>query len=204
MKRLGILGGTFNPPHNGHIYIAQQAKVLANLDKVLFVPCGNPPHKAVEGEIDARARLEMTRLAIEDCEGFEICDIEVKSHNKSYTANTLNQLSKIYPDWKLCFIVGGDSLDYMDKWYRPKTIFSLAEIIAVSRSGLDSKAANEKAQIYREKYDAQITLVEVEPIDISSSDIRDSLRLGKDVSPFINQKVLDYIKNCGIYSYADD
>ncbi len=202
MKRLGILGGTFNPPHNGHLYIAQQVKQAAKLDRVVFIPCGNPPHKAVEGEVAAEVRLEMTRLAIEDYPGFELCDMEVRSKEKSYTANTLRQLKKLYPDYELYFIVGGDSLNDLEEWYHPEVILSLAEIAAVSRKGLNSSAAMAKAELYRKKYNAQITLVEVEPMDISSSEIRDSIRLGEDVSPFISQRVLDYIEKNKIYKEA--
>ncbi len=202
MKRLGILGGTFNPPHNGHIYIAEQAKAAADLDTVVFIPCGNPPHKAVEGDVAAEVRLEMTRLALEDRADFELCDIEVKSTEKSYTANTLRQLRTRYPDCELCFIAGGDSLNDLEDWYCPEVILSLAEIVAVSRKGLDSSAAREKAELYRKKYNARITLVEVEPMDISSSEIRKSIRMGKCVSPYISDKVLDYIKINGIYKEA--
>ncbi len=199
MKRLGILGGTFNPPHNGHIYIAEQARIAASLDKVVFIPCGNPPHKTVEGEVDAEIRLEMTRLAIEDNPDFELCDIEVKSTEKSYTANTLKRLKVLYPDYELCFIVGGDSLNDLEDWYHPEIILSLAEIVAVSRSGLDSICAKAKAKFYCEKYNARITLVEVAPMDISSSEIRDLLQKNKDVTAFMDKKVLDYIKINGIY-----
>ncbi len=202
MKRLGIFGGTFNPPHKGHLYIAEQARLKAGLDKVFFIPCGNPPHKSVEGEVDALKRLEMTALAIEDNPNFELCDIEVKSSEKSYTANTLKQLKEVYPDRELCFIVGGDSLNDLEGWYHPEVIFSLAELVAVSRKDLDNSAAQEKAKLYREKYNAKITLVEVIPMDISSSQIRDCIRNGENVAPFINDKVLNYIKLNNIYKEA--
>lgn len=202
MKRLGILGGTFNPPHNGHIYIAKQAMCGAKLDKVVFLPCGNPPHKAVEGEVAPEIRLEMTQLAIEDEPQFELCDMEIKSTEKSYTANTLKRLKGIYPGFKLCFIVGGDSLNDLEKWYHPEVILSLAEIVAVSRKGFELSAAKEKADFYRKKYNAEITLVDVEPMDISSSEIRDMIRKGKSAASFISEKVLDYIKINGIYKEA--
>ncbi len=202
MKRLGIFGGTFNPPHTGHIYIAKQAMLEANLDRVLFVPCGNPPHKSVEGSVDISKRFEMVRLAIDTNPKFEICDIEVNSTEKSYTANTLNLLKKIFPDWELCFIVGGDSLNDLEGWYLPETIFSLAEIVAVSRKVLDNTALRKKAQLYRDKYNAKITLVEVEPMDISSSEIRDKIRSGGDVSAYLDKNVLAYIKSNKIYGEA--
>ncbi len=202
MKKLGILGGTFNPPHNGHLYIAEQARLSAELEKVLFIPCGNPPHKAVSGDVEAKARLEMTALAIEDKAEFELCDIEVNSTEKSYTANTLQRLKKIYPKYELCFIVGGDSLNDLEGWYHPEIIFDLAEIIAVSRKGLNKSRLQEKSAFYRQKYNAKITLVEAEPMDISSSEIRDRIVKGGSVSKFVNEKVLNYIKINGIYKEA--
>ncbi len=202
MKRLGILGGTFNPPHNGHIYIAQQARLKAGLERVLFIPCGNPPHKSVDGEVDALIRLEMTRLAIMNEPYFELCDAEVRSEKKSYTANTLKYLKALYPECELCFIVGGDSLDYMEAWYHPEVIFSLAEVVAVSRKGLNNSAAREKAQELQMRYGAKITLIEVEPLDISSSEIRQMIRCGEDVTDFVDKNVLNYIKKNEIYGEA--
>ncbi len=202
MNRLGIFGGTFNPPHKGHIYIAQQARLAADLDRILFVPCGNPPHKMVEGEVDALSRFEMTKLAIGEVPEFELCDIEVKSCEKSYTAKTLRRLKEMYPECELCFVAGGDSLNDMENWYHPEIIFKLAEIVAVSRKGLDSAAAQAKADYYRDKYNARIKFVEIRPMDISSSEIRQNINMGKDVSAFVDPKVLNYIKIKGIYKEA--
>lgn len=199
MQRLGIFGGTFNPPHKGHIYIACQAMKSAALDKMLFIPCGNPPHKKVEGDILAKHRLEMTRLAISDNPDFEITDIEVKDKAPSYTAKTLEKLKVLFPDLALCFVVGGDSLRDMEGWYHPERIFALAEIIAISRGGIDASVVAERAEYYTKKYNAQITVVDVSPLDISSSDIRQKIIAGEDVSDVVQDSVLGYIKETGIY-----
>ncbi len=202
MKRLGILGGTFNPPHYGHIYIAEQAMEQAGLDRVLFIPCGTPPHKAVAGDVSAEDRLEMVRLAISEHKDFELCDIEVKSTEKSYTAKTLKRLKEMYPNCELCFIVGGDSLKDLEGWYHPEVIFQLAEVVAVSRRDLRGNSAQKKAEQYRKKYNAKITVVDIEPVDISSSAIREVIRAGKDVSRFVDPMVLGYINSNKIYEEA--
>lgn len=204
MQRLGIFGGTFNPPHRGHLYIASQAMEKAKLDRVIFIPCGNPPHKAVDGDIDALHRLEMTRLAVEGESKFTVSDVEVcetkaDALKKSYTSDTLERLARNYPDDRLCFVVGADSLRDMEKWHCPEVIFKLAEIVAVSRGGIDEETVAEKTDFYRRKYNASITVVKVLPVELSSSDIRKKIRLGECLSDVVPDAVLDYIEKNRIY-----
>ena len=199
MQRLGIFGGTFNPPHKGHIYIASEAMKGANLDKVLFIPCGNPPHKVVEGDALPQHRFEMTRLAIRDFPRFEITDLETRSADLSYTAKTLEKLVAVYPTTKLCFILGGDSLRDMEKWYKPDKIFKLAEIVALKRGGIADEIFDESAKFYRQKYGAEITSVDVNPVKISSSEIRRKITSGEAVQGIVDKAVLDYIRKFKIY-----
>lgn len=199
MQRLGILGGTFNPPHLGHIYIAREAMKGAELEKMLFIPCGNPPHKSASGIVDAAHRFEMTRIAIRNFSDFEITDLEMRSEAKSYSAKTLEILKGLYPDSTLCFVVGGDSLRDMDKWYRPEKIFELAEIIALNRGGIKTKTFNDSVEFYRNKYNAKITEVDISPIEVSSSKIRELIANDEDVSDILDDEVLKYIKKFGIY-----
>ncbi len=199
MQRLGIFGGTFNPPHKGHIYIAIEAMKGAGLDKMLFVPCGNPPHKSVDGDVSPKHRFEMTRLVIADYPDFEITDLEIRSNEPSYTLKTLEELKNSYPEAKLCFVVGGDSLRDMKDWYHPEKIFKLAEIVALRRGGIDDSIFESSIEFYKEKYDAEITPVDILPMDISSSDVRKKIAIGCDVSDLVNQSVLEYIKKFEIY-----
>ena len=199
MQRLGIFGGTFNPPHKGHIYIAKEALRSANLDKVIFMPCSLPPHKAVAGEVSPVHRYEMTRIAIQNEPKFEISDLEIKSSGKSYTAKTLKILKDKYPEAKLCFVLGGDSLRDMEKWYHPEKIFEIAEIVALKRGGIDDKVFDESAEKYRIKYGAEITAVDISPVEVSSSEVRRLLSEGKDAGHIMDQAVLDYIRENRIY-----
>ncbi len=204
MQRLGIFGGTFNPPHNGHLYIAGQAMEKARLDKVIFLPCGNPPHKGVDGDVDAAHRLEMTRLAVKDDLRFDVSDLEVceskaDTLKKSYTSETLEKFSKLYPGERLCFVVGADSLRDMESWHCPERIFELAEIVAVSRGGIDEETVGEKTELYRKKYNAVITVVQVLPVELSSSDIRKKIRSGETLLDTVPKSVLEYIEKNRIY-----
>lgn len=204
MQRLGIFGGTFNPPHNGHLYIAGQAMEKARLDKVIFLPCGNPPHKKVDGDVDAVHRLAMTRLAVKDDLRFTVSDLEVCESKadiskKSYTAETLKRLANEYPDERLCFVVGADSLRDMESWHCPERIFELAEIVVVSRGGIEDKIVEEKTGLYRKKYNAAITVVQVLPVELSSSVLREKIRSGDSLLDQIPKPVLEYIEKNRIY-----
>ncbi len=199
MQRLGIFGGTFNPPHKGHIYIAKKAIDGAGLDKVVFMPCLQPPHKSVAGDVSAEHRYEMTKLAIQNETRFEISDLEIKSDGPSYTAKTLEMLKKQYPASRLCFVLGGDSLRDMEKWYHPERIFALAEIVALRRGGIQDKVFDQSVELYRSKYGARITAVDISPVEVSSSQIRRLISEGKDVSHIMDDDVLRYIRKNGIY-----
>lgn len=197
--RTGIFGGSFNPPHIGHLRLAQAAYEGGALDMVIFIPCGNPPHKDGSDFADAEDRLEMTRLLIDGDARFSVCDIEIKSTEKSYTANTLEKLSAMHPDWELCFIVGEDSLRDMKDWYMPERIFARAEIIAAVRGGLDHSDFTRCAELYRQKYGAVIRTVEMTETDASASRIRQLIKNGGDARYMLTDKVAEYIKEKGIY-----
>ncbi len=197
--RIGILGGTFNPPHTGHLTIAHEAMGKARLDKIVFIPCGNPPHKDASDIPDGKHRIEMVRLAIEGHAGFEISDIEVVDRGKSYTAKTLEKLKEIYPDDRLCFIVGADSLCQMEGWFCPEAIFQQAEIVVSGRGGVENCDVEETIEYYRVKYNADITKISMDTIDMSSSDIRRRIKCGKSIKDMVCDKVIDYIYVSGIY-----
>ena len=199
MQRIGILGGTFNPPHKGHIYIAKMAKRLTNLDRMIFIPCYVPPHKEVSGGVSAKQRFDMTRIATADIPEFEISDIEIKKGGTSYTAETLEKLKELYPDDTLCFVVGGDSLQGMETWYHPERIFALANIIAFARDEMDREKLFELRDFYKNKYGAQIEVIDVAPVDVSSSQIRSLVAEGKGVGDLVDPAVMEYIEKNGIF-----
>ncbi len=133
--KIGILGGTFNPIHYGHLRIAEEVRESFNLTKVLFIPSGIPPFKFSEELIPAHHRIEMVRIAIKSNPFFEVSDIEIKREGISYTVDTLEVLRKQYPDSTLYFIAGADAVAEFQKWHRPERILELVEFIIVTRPG---------------------------------------------------------------------
>lgn len=194
IKKLVVFGGTFSPPHIGHLLLAQNALYELNADKIVFMTSGNPPHKDSETVIDKKHRYEMVKLLTADNDAFVVSDLEVNSDEKSYTADTLLKLKEIYKDTEIYFIVGLDSFYDIEKWYRPDLIFKRC-IIAVSlRGGFDAKGFEEKAHYYKSEYDAKIVKILMPVIEISSSDIRRRIIEGKPVKYMLTKEVLEYIE----------
>lgn len=192
--RIGILGGTFDPIHNGHITIAQQAQRELSLDRLILLPAGQPYHKETDGA-DKQTRYEMTRQAAKEF-GFEISDLEIKQEKPSYTVKSMEYFKSVYPGDTLVFIVGADSLDYMDKWVDSKKLFSLVEIAAAGRSGEDMETKKKKLE---REYQAVIHLLHNAVADVSSSMIRERIRKGESVRQFLPESVWAYLKEHRVY-----
>lgn len=193
-----IMGGTFNPIHNAHLLLAELAEEEFRIDRMLFMPSGNPPHKRNKHIIPSQYRADMVRLAIADNPGFEFCDYEINKKGYSYTAETLEYFKKKYPDDKLFFIIGGDSLSAFETWYMPDKILELAAILVFERRGYcgDTQKAVDSL---KQKYNAQIYLIHAPMFDISSSIVRERLAEGKTVKYMVHDKVIDYIKENSLY-----
>jgi len=197
--RIGIFGGTFNPPHLGHLHLASETMEKAKLDRVIFIPCAIPPHKPNLSIPDGEHRLNMVKLAIEEYPRFEVSDIEIVAGGKSYTAKTLERLDAIYPDDKLCFIVGADSLCEMESWFCPGEIFRRAEIVVAIRGGMKEFALSAAIDLFRQKYNAEITKISMTAVEMSSSDIRMRIKNGESIKDMVCEKVIDYIKETELY-----
>lgn len=197
MALIGLLGGTFDPVHNAHIYMGQEAKKQLGLDKVLYIPNGNPPHKSTV-RTDGKMRFEMVRLAIADYDGFEASDFEVKKKTACYSVETVTYFKEAFPKDEFVFIVGEDSLDYIDRWYKPEILLKLCRFAVIGRGGFDSNI-EEKISFLKEKFGAEISYVKAKELEISSSEIRERILKNEDVSDFVPKKVLEYIKNHKLY-----
>lgn len=136
--KVGIFGGTFNPPHKTHLQLAQSAIQQLGLDKLLVFPCGDPPHKSCE--VAASHRLQMTRLAFGNLPQVVVDDYEIAAQGKSYTAKTLQYVKALFPTAHLYLVIGADSLAYLQDWYQPQTILSLAQVVVYGRKGFDLQA----------------------------------------------------------------
>lgn len=192
MKRIGILGGTFDPIHHGHLSLARAAQKQFQLDKVLFVPAFIPPHKKERADITpAPYRYRMVEMAVLDEPDFEVSDIEYARPEISYTADTLRRLKAMHPDAEFFLILGEDSLVSLPSWKEPEEIFKMAGILAAKRPG--SAAAELK----------NINWIDMPECPLSSSQIRESLRSGKfEAGDFFPAKVEQYIKKMKLYGTA--
>ena len=196
MLKIGIMGGTFNPVHNGHLIAAKAARDQFKLDKVLFITSGNPPHKKGQPILDGTARHKMVSLAIAGEEKTEACDYEIKKETYSYTFETLKHLKKEYKDAKLYFIVGADSFHDIPTWYKPRAIMELCTILVYDRDGYNPK---EDLKNIKSEYYCNVEFIKSVKVNVSSSQIRELVGEGKDISELVPKAVEEYIARNGIY-----
>lgn len=191
--KIGIFGGTFNPPHNTHVKIVQTAKEQLGLDKVIVMPCGDPPHKTCE--VSSDVRFELARLAFSHIA--EISDYELKKSGKSYTVETLRHVAEQYRGAELYLVIGYDSLKNFGKWYRPAEIAELATLAVASRG----KRATPKRTVQRieEKYGAKVVLLEKQADTVSSTELRLRYQFGLSNSEFTPKAVDDYVLKHGLF-----
>lgn len=197
MKKYGIIGGTFDPIHNAHLYIAYEAKLKLGLDKVIFVPNGSPPHKSLKKVTGASLRYEMVKEAIKDFEDFEVSDYEINKKELSYTYKTLEHFKS--NDIELYFITGADCLFDLDKWKNVSEIFSLCNFVVFTRPGFKEEDLLKQKEIAEKKYNGKITFLNVLDLEISSTDIRKRIGEGKRVDFFVPKEVLKIIEREKVY-----
>lgn len=197
--RIGIFGGTFNPPHTGHVAAVCRVREALKLDRVLVVPSCVPPHKRLPaGTPPASARLEMTRLSFEDLPFVSVSPVEIERGGVSFTSDTLADIEKAYPGAKLWFIAGTDMLLTMERWHRPEVLFSLCRIAVIARAEAEAEVLRHHAELLSRKYGAAVDVVEAEPVDISSSRLRGMLSRGKGAA-YLVPRVCAYIAEKGYY-----
>ena len=198
--KIGIFGGTFDPIHNGHLYIADNARKLQNLDRVIFVPTANPPHKQNKLITTPASRLEMCTLAIANNEYFEVSDIEVNRPGLSYTITTLNELKASYGTRvQLYFICGADMLGDIPSWYLAQEIVANYHIIAFPRPGFDMKSIVQQQQLLKE-HSNNLILLDIMAVEISATLVRNSIKAGNSVKYLIPDQVIEYIQLHDLYS----
>ncbi|WP_167956587.1 nicotinate-nucleotide adenylyltransferase [Anaerosporobacter faecicola] len=198
-KKIGILGGTFNPIHIGHLILGQTALEQFQLDQVLFMPSKNPPHKQQEHILDEQIRAKMIQLAIADNPAFALSTFEMEREGMTYTADTLTQLTKRYPEEEYYFIIGADSLFYIDQWKEPEVIFSHCKLVAAIRDHKTIEQMQAQIRFLTDRFQGSIALLNAPNIDISSSDIRKRSQEGKNIQYYVMPKVAAYIKDNNIY-----
>lgn len=200
MEDVLLFGGTFNPPHRGHIEIAKQVSKKLGIEKIVLLPLGNPPHKIGSEVLDARHRVNMLRLAIGSEKNFKISLIEVNRKGYTYTIDTLKEIQKKYGDTKrIYYLIGSDILEELTTWKDFREVFLMCRFVVVARNGhareLLAKEIERLALAY--KFDA--TIVDVDCINISSTDIRERIKKGYSLDEMIPMEVLQYIINNNLY-----
>lgn len=201
-KKVGIMGGTFNPIHLGHMLVAENAYEAYGLDEILFVPSGIPYMK--EDVLDAKTRITMTGIAIEDNCHFALSTIEVDRDGNSYSYETIADLKKANPQTEYYFIVGSDSLFKMDKWKCPEKIFNEVVVLVAPRLGYSSDEMNERIAELKEKYNADIRVLPMNCVDISSTAIRDKVRNNKSLRYLVHYRVIEFIEKHKLYKNEEE
>lgn len=203
MKKTGIMGGTFNPIHMGHLLLAETARIQYELDEVLFIPSGKSYQKQ-NLEIPAgKVRADMTLLAVDENPYFFVSYMEIERPGNTYTYETLKALKQQEPDTEFYFILGADSLFSMETWKHPEEIFASCTILVAARNEKDQREIEAKIFNLQEKYHACIHFLSCEKTDISSTQIRKLIREGKSVRHLVPDKVIQYIEKKKLYQTSN-
>ncbi|CUS78778.1 nicotinate-nucleotide adenylyltransferase [Candidatus Kryptonium thompsonii] len=192
--RVGIFGGTFNPPHIGHLIVAEFIREEANLDKIIFIPCASPPHKQSPEYLSQMAssqhRFEMVKIAIKGNPFFEVSDIEIKRGGISYTVETVSYLVEKFPKYDFYLLIGADQFEEFHTWRDPDEIVKKVHLLVFNRYGY---------VIPESKFSPFAKFITIPNIDISASAIRERVRAGKSIRYLVPSEVEEYIYANGLY-----
>lgn len=199
-KKIGIMGGTFDPIHIGHLILAESAKEQHQLDEIWVMPNGNPQYKSDRQVTDVKHRVEMVRLSIENNSNMVLSTIEALRQGYTYTYETLEQLNASQPDDTFYFIIGADSLFTFDKWRYPEKIAKKCILLIANRSQTPMESLTSQMQYLTKAYDADIRLIDLPTIDISSEMLRNKVKNGYSIQYYVTDKVAEYVKQHRLYT----
>ena len=203
MKKIGIMGGTFDPVHNGHLLIAENAYEQLSLDEVRFIPTGRSPHKQGKKITDGKHRLRMVELAIADNPAFVADDRELRSDALSYSYVTLQKMHESSPDDELYFIMGGDSLRDFKTWYHPEIICSCATLVAAIRDDCDREHLMIYAKELKQLFSADVRLIQTPNLSVASSELRRRAASGETIRYQVPETVRAYIESKHLYQLSE-
>ncbi|MCX5706063.1 MAG: nicotinate-nucleotide adenylyltransferase [Candidatus Omnitrophica bacterium] len=186
--KIGILGGTFNPVHIGHLILAEEAREKLGLEKIIFMPAYLPPHKDNADIAAAGERLKMVKLAIKGNKYFFVSDIEIKRNGRSYTIDTIKEFKKAHPKDELYFIIGSDLLKYLDDWKDLREIITMVKFVAATRPGYPL-----------ENIPAYIKTLAIRAVDVSGFQVRECVKNNKSFRYLVPESVFNYINKKGLY-----
>ncbi|OEH93674.1 nicotinate-nucleotide adenylyltransferase [Bacillus solimangrovi] len=186
MKKIGLIGGTFDPPHNGHLLIAQEVLIALSLDEIWFIPSNIPPHKSRE-ITSSKHRIEMVKRAIESNDNFKINLIEFEREGRSYTVDTIKVLKELYKEYTFYFIIGSDMVEYLPKWHEVDELMKLIQFVGMKRPGYEMET----------KY--PLIQIEAPQIDLSSTSLRERCERGGNTVYLLPENVKTYIEENNLY-----
>jgi nicotinate-nucleotide adenylyltransferase len=192
---IGILGGTFNPPHRGHLALARHARAELGLERVLLMPAHSAPHKGDEGDPGPRQRLEMCRLAVGDEVGLQVCGLEIERGGPSYTVDTLRAIHESHPQAELTFVVGADMARTLPTWREPQELVELAKLAVAEREDAGCEDVSRALAPLR----AEVAFLGMPPVEISSSLVRERVAEGRPVEELVAKAVAEYIAEHRLY-----
>lgn len=205
MKRIGIMGGTFDPVHNGHLLLGKQAYLEYSLDEIWYMPSHQPPHKKDHVVTDAADRLNMLMSALDGIPFCKVSTFEMERSGNTYTAQTMRLIREAYPDFEFYFIIGADSLYQLESWYHPEEVMKLTSFLVASREYQETeRSLREQIEYLKDKYGADIQILHAEEVDISSAEIRRHVAEGKSITKDVPEKVEEYIRRRKLYHINRD
>ncbi len=204
IKKLGIIGGTFNPIHYGHLIAAEYARMEYRLDSVIFMPAFLPAHKAGGDILEPEYRYSLVKMAIQDNPAFQVSDLEMKRKGVSYTVDTIDHFIRNYPDENISFIMGMDSLLFMDTWKDIDRLSGLCRFIVVTRPGYNIGSHPGLRAKLPEILWEHVSYLEIPGMDISSTDIRTRVREGKTIKYLLPPAAEEYIRDHGLYREGNE
>jgi len=197
MARIGILGGTFDPPHVGHLILAEYAADALDLTRVLFVPAADPPHKREEHKTPVEQRIRMLQLAVDGNPRFSISRVDADRPGPHYSVDMIRLIQAENPGDELYFLMGGDSLNNLPQWYQPEALIKLCKLAVMARAG-SSVQLHMHTDVLPELAE-RLVILDTPMIEISSTQITERLALGKSVRYLVPESVLAYIQSCHLY-----
>ncbi|SDY86638.1 nicotinate-nucleotide adenylyltransferase [Tindallia californiensis] len=198
-RKVGILGGTFDPIHTGHLFIAQTALDEAALDEVIFIPSGCPPHKKNNEVTKASCRLQMVTEAIGSNPYFSVSELDINKNKTGYTYDLLILLTEKYPEVSFYFIMGADSFMEIKTWYRYDELLTMVGFIVMKRKGYNSEEMDYQTGIFKKTHQTRIVILDSPKLEISSSEIRNRIKTNKSIKYLLPEKVEMYIYQNHLY-----
>ena len=200
ISKIGIMGGTFDPIHIGHLFIAEETLERLGLDKILFIPAGVSPHKLNNNTTDPQHRFIMTAIAVNSNENFYLSSIEIDRKGPSYTIDTMKTIKELLPpNIELYFITGGDTFIDLETWKDYEMLLEQINFVVFTRAGFDNELLDRKIKLFKDKYNGKISKISIPLLEVSSTDIRERVRQNRTIKYLIPEAVEDYIKKHKLY-----